>query len=78
MQLLGSMLLWGTRVLPARSTRAYPTARGSMQVEEMEALVRYAGGHYIYWNLSLITHWGEAVVDDLGADGDAEEDPLGD
>ena len=75
-ELLEAMRVRGTRIRPGRSTRAYPTPDGTMEVEEMEALIRFLGGHYAYFNLTLITHWGEAVEDTLGTETDAEEDPL--
>ena len=76
-ELVDTLRLRGTRVRPGRSTRAYPTPHGSIEVQEMEALIRFLGGHYAYFNLTAITHWNEEVVDTLGTETDAEEDALG-
>ena len=76
-ELVDTLRLRGTRVRPGRSTRAYPTPHGSIEVQEMEALIRFLGGRYAYFNLTAITHWNEEVVDTLGTETDAEEDPLG-
>ena len=54
--LVDTMELPGTTYRPARTARAFPTARGHVQIEEMEARVKYLGGHYLYFCVSVITH----------------------
>ena len=51
-ELVDALRIRGTRFRPGRSTRAYPTPHGTMEVEEMEALIRFLGGHYAYFNLT--------------------------
>ena len=73
---MDALRIRGTRFRPGRDARAYPTPHGAMEVEEMEALIRFLGGQYAYFNLTVISHWTEGVVDTLGTETDAEADPL--
>ena len=50
-----AMGLRGTRVQLARASRTYLTTRGHVEVQEVEARVRFRGSHYVYWNLQCIT-----------------------
>ena len=43
----------------ARTSRAYPTLQGHVEVEEMEGRVKHLGQHYVYWCVSVVTHFRE-------------------
>ena len=62
--LVDTMELPGTTYRLARTARAFPTARGHVQIEEMEARVKYLGGHYLYFCVSVITHFEAPVPSD--------------
>ena len=48
----------------ARTSRVYPTGRGHLKVQEVEARVRFHGHHYVYWCLQALTHYeGEPPSD---------------
>ena len=44
-------------------SRAYPTTVGHMEVEEMEGRVKYLGQHYVYWCVSVVTHFREPAYE---------------
>ena len=59
-----SMCLQGASWQPARSERTYPTPRGYVHVEEVEALITYPGGHCAYWCMHVTGHYaGEPPSD---------------
>ena len=62
--LVDTMERRGTEDRLARSLRAFPTARGHVQIEEMEGRVKYLGHHYVYWCVSVITHFQAPVPSD--------------
>ena len=65
--LVDTMELPGTTYRLARTARAFPTARGHVQIEEMEVMearVKYLGGHYLYFCVSVITHFEAPVPSD--------------
>ena len=51
------MGLRGTRVQLARASRIYLTTRGHLEVQEVEARLRFRGCHYVYWNLQCLTSY---------------------
>lgn len=44
-------------------SRAYPTTVGHVEVEEMEGRVKYLGQHYVYWCVSVVTHFREPAYE---------------
>lgn len=54
------MELLGTTFRLARTSRAFP-AVGHVEIEEMEGRVKYLGHHYVYWCVSVITHFRAPV-----------------
>ena len=55
-EVLQTMETAGTYWQPARTERTYPTPRGFVHVEELEAQVVYLGGHRVYWCLHVTCH----------------------
>ena len=51
----GAMAIPRTVVRLARTTRFYPTGQGHVEVQEMEARVRFLGHHYAYWCLQVVS-----------------------
>ena len=41
----------------ARTTRFYPTGQGHVEVQEMEASVKFLGRHYAYWCVQVVTYY---------------------
>ena len=57
-EVVQTMRVEGTFWEPARSERTYPTPRGYVHVEELEAQITYFGGHrLLYWCLHVTGHY---------------------
>ena len=52
-----TMCLRGVFWEPARTERTYPTPRGYVHVEEMEAKITYPGGHCVYFCMHVTGHY---------------------
>ena len=64
----------------ARTTRFYPTGQGHVEVQEMEARVKFLGRHYAYWCVQVVMYyqadppsdtsdvWSESDLDSLQSD----------